>query len=489
MKKNSYKITTTIIFLTITSLALLACNSDEATPTPEPLVNFLDEATTLIEEQEYSQALVVLEQAAETHPQSPMPLIQVGQIYLQQQQIKPAEDAFNRALARDLQNPIATIGLAETYLRQGNLLRARSLWQDAVELDPDLPGAFTGLGRVHLVRLEFDKAAEAFREQLAHHPDDEAEWYLATLELPSDIAVAREHLGAISTDVSADLAARRDYVAAILEPFEADASQSEIAQAAGIAMVQIEAWPLAIHALQLAGQIDDQPDQEKAETLAFLGHALAQYNRPAIEIFQQAEEIDPTSALPAYFQGIYLRQKNALNVAEDYLQRAATLDPDNPAIYIELARVKTDQGNLTAAEEYYMIAVEVAPDDLAIQTLQAKFYADRAYRLETAGIPAAEALVEIDEDNAELYDLLGWMQFLVGDLDNSETNLRQAIEIDPELMSARYHLARFLEAQNQLTDAEQEYQLITERDATDTYRPLAWEGIYRIRDRLEGVGN
>ncbi|MCB9102441.1 MAG: tetratricopeptide repeat protein [Anaerolineales bacterium] len=476
-------------FLILVSLIFLACQTVESTPTPESLQNFLSQATTFIDQERYSEAVDVLEHAAEAHSESPIPLIPLGQLYLHQQRNNLAEDAFNRALARDLENPVATVGLAETYLSQGNSLKALSLWQKVSETDPDLPGVFSGLGRAYLARLEFDAAQDAFLEQLSHSQDAEAQWYLASLVMPTDMTKARAYLAAMPTDISDNLFARRDYLNAILEPFGSDAPQAAIAQAEGVALVQAELWPPAIHALQIASQAEDQTDKDKAKSLAFLGHALAQYGRPAIETFRQAEMLDPASALPTYFEGIYLRQKGALNVAEDTLQRAASLDPKNSGIYIELARVKTDQGSLADAETQYMAAVEAAPDDRLIQTLQVKFYADHTYRLNEAGIPAAEALVEADKENAEAYDLLGWMQFLAGDLDQAETNLRQAIELDPKLMSARYHLARYLESQGQLTEAEQTYRLITEKDLAGTYRSSAWEGVFRIQKQLNGSKN
>ncbi|MCB0168824.1 MAG: tetratricopeptide repeat protein [Anaerolineae bacterium] len=476
-------------FLILASLVFLACQTVESTPTPEPLQNFLSQATAFIHQEHYSEAVDVLEQAAEAHSESPIPLMQLGQLYLHRQQNNLAEDAFNRALARDLENPVATVGLAETYLNQGNSLKALSLWQKVSETAPDLLGVFTGLGRAYLARLEFDAAHDAFLEQLSHSPDAEAQWYLASLVMPTDITKARAYLAAMPPDISDNLVARRDYLNAILKLFGSDAPQAAIAQSEGIALVQAELWPLAIHALQIASQAENQTDQDKAKSLAFLGHALAQYGHPAIETFRQAEALDPASALPAYFQGIYLRQKGALNVAEDALQRAVLLDPKNPGIYVELARVKTDQGNLASAEAQYMAAVEAAPDDHQIQTLQVKFYADHSYRLNEAGIPAAEAFVEVDEDNSEAYDLLGWMQFLAGDLDQAETNLRQAIELDPKLMSARYHLARFLESQGRLTEAELAYRLVTENDLAGTYRSSAWEGVFRIQKQLNGSKN
>ncbi|HRV96092.1 MAG TPA: hypothetical protein P5526_28325, partial [Anaerolineae bacterium] len=70
--------------LILVSLTFCACKTVESTPTPEPLQNFLSQATTLIDEEHYSEAIDILEQAAKAHNESPIPLIQLGQIYLHQ---------------------------------------------------------------------------------------------------------------------------------------------------------------------------------------------------------------------------------------------------------------------------------------------------------------------------------------------------------------------------------------------------------------------
>jgi tetratricopeptide (TPR) repeat protein len=341
-------------------------------------------------------------------------------------------------------------------------------------LDPQLPGVFTGLGRSYLWRLDFEAAEAAFRQQQAHRPDPEAQWSLAVLTAPMDLAAAREMLSTLPAQAPPDLLARRDYLLTALAPFTATSAQAEIAQATGIALAQVQLWPLAVQALTIAReQATSQTAEEQAETLAFLAYALTYTGRPTLELFEEARTLDPTSALPLYFYGIYLRRQGALNAAEEALQQALQLDPENAAIYVELAQTEAQRGNLTLAEDYLSKAAIAARNDLNIQLLRVKFYALRGYRLEEAGIPAAEALITVDKDNAELYDLLGWMQFLRGDNDQAERSLRRALELDPNLTSARYHLARYLANQGDIAAAATEYQRVIDLDTSNIYRDQA----------------
>lgn len=450
-------------------------------PAQKPLSTFLSQAEILKAERRYGEAIIILEDAAQLHRDTPSPLIRIGQIYLIQHRWLLAEDAFNRALARDLDNALATAGLAEAVLNQGDTLQALSLWREAIESNPQLPGVFTGLGRTRVIRLEFDKAREAFLEQQAHQSDPEAQWFLATLEAPLNLSTANEYLLSISQEASTDVLARRDYLLTTLVPFTADSPQAEVAQATGIALVQVGLWPLAIHALKIAQANSEQLSQQtQAETLAFLGHALAQMGHPALDLLRQAQELDPDSALPLYFHGIYLRRQGALNAAESLFNQAIDLDPENAAFHIELAQTKTDQGDFEAAGQQYAMAASLAKDNLEIQLARVRFYANRGYQISETGIPAVEEIIETNENSAEAYDLLGWMQFLSGEPDKAEAALRRAIELDPNLVSARYHLARHLEANGQPAAAAVEYQHVIDWDTSAVYRDNALKDLLRL---------
>jgi tetratricopeptide (TPR) repeat protein len=408
-------------------------------------------------------------------------LLKIGQIYLAQQRWLLAEDAFNRALARDPDHAPALAGLAATFYHQDRLTEALKLWQEVAAVTPRLPGVWTGLGQTQLALFDFEAAQESFLEQQRRQPDPEAQWHLAALVAPTDLTQARAYLQAIPPppppQKGGGLLARRDYLLAALEPFKTESPPGEVAKAAGIALAQAQAWPLAVHALALA----DEQQPGDAETLAFLGYAQAQAGHPALELFEQARQADPTSGLPLYFEGLYLRQQGALKAAEALFHQAVTLDPDNAAFYAEVAETKAQKGELSTAEIWYQAAVQVSEDDLQFRLLQAQFYANWGYRMAEAGIPAVEAIIETDKNKAEAYDLLGWMQFLTGAPEEAEAVLRQALALNPNLISARYHLARQLEATGRVVEAATEYQRVVDWDTSGLFRDRALKDLQRLK--------
>jgi tetratricopeptide (TPR) repeat protein len=474
------------LLLLFFGLAAGGCQSGRAlTPTPEPLAAFWERAEPAISQRRYGDAVEILEQAASLYPADPAALLKIGQIYLSQQRWLLAEDAFNRALSRAGPSALARAGLAEALLNQGRAGEALDFWRQAAGLDPQVPGVFSGLGRTYLALFDVGAAEAAFSNQLEQRPDFAAHWYLAALQAPADLEAAREHLAAIpdpsesGESPPAALLSQRDYLRATLAPFSKQSPPAGVAKASGIALAQIGLWPLASHALEVA----TAQTPADAEALAFLAYARSQAGQPALALFDQAGQADPNSALPLYLRGIYLRQQGVLRAAEAILAQAGQLDPENAAIYVELARVAEQQGNLVEAEDYYRQAAELAPDELEFTMLLLRFYANRNYNTKAVAIPLAERLAAVYEDNAELYDLLGWMQFLAGDPTQGETALRQALTLDPSLISARYHLARYLEANGFLVEAGAEYQKVIDWETSGPFRDLALKDLQRLAVR------
>lgn len=452
---------------------------------------YRSQAQSYITERRYGEALLILEEGAQLHPEDVTLLINIGQIYLTQRRWLLAEDAFNRALARDLDNAEATAGLAEALLKQDRLTEALKFWQRAASIDPALPGVLTGLGRTYLALFDFEAARSAFVAQQAQSQDFEALWYLAALTAPRDVATAWDYLLAIPTpnvdgnsqaNVSTSLVARRDYLSATLAPFSKASPQGAVAKATGVALVQAELWPVAVYALEAALEQfpADLDPVATAETLAFLGHARAQAGKPALDLFSQARAAKPDSALPLYFEGLYLRQQGALLAAEDLFEQAIALDPENAAIYFELARLKEVQGDLATAEVWYLAAIEIAEDKRPFQRALLGFYMSRNYKMIEAGIPLVEDLLKTSQEEAELHDILGWMQFLSGAPDGGRAALQQAVALEPALVSARYHLARYYEANQQPASAQAEYQRVIDLDKTGFFRDQALKGVQRL---------
>ena len=129
---------TLLIFTCFAGLSCVPMPHPPRLPLPIVLANI----EPLIVERRYNEALTVLETTGQNYPDSSLPFIKMGQIYLRQQRWFLAEDAFNRALARDLGNPWALTGLAQTLFNQGRLTDSWQVWQTLVSTRPQFPGGY-----------------------------------------------------------------------------------------------------------------------------------------------------------------------------------------------------------------------------------------------------------------------------------------------------------------------------------------------------------
>lgn len=463
---------TLLIVLSLFSLSRLTApptNSTAPPPTVSSLVQQLVPVEIAIEERRYSDALTMLEALAIAHPDRSLPLLRVGQIYLVQHRWLMAEDAFNRALVRDFENPVALAGLAESLLQQGRVEPATTVWERAVAIAPSLS---TGLGRSHLSKLNFEAALAAFATQ----PDPHAVWYLAAMTAPTDIEAARNHLQSMDVTDEPSLAVKREYLRTTLAPFTATSPPADVAKTVGIAFVQAELWPLAINALTVA----HEADAHDGETLAFLAHARTQSGLPTFEMFAEAVKLAPTSPLVLSLHGQYLRQQGVFTVAVLRFAQVIKHDFENAAAYAEIAAIRVEQGRLNEAERWYQAAIDVADKKQPFKRMLAYFYLNHSYDVTDKGMPLVETLAKANPTQAEYHLMLGQMHFRVGQYDQAEALLEKAVELAPNRVEARYHLALILSIKGQTKDAALEYQRVVDWDTSSGLRERARVALQKL---------
>jgi Tfp pilus assembly protein PilF len=81
------------------------------------------------------------------------------------------------------------------------------------------------------------------------------------------------------------------------------------------------------------------------------------------------------------------------------------------------------------------------------------------------------------------------MYFLDGKADKAEEALRRALELDPQLVSARFHLARLLLLDGQESAAAAEYQQVVDEDLSGTLRDQALRALQEIEAGHDSASN
>ena len=195
-------------------------------------------------------------------------------------------------------------------------------------------------------------------------------------------------------------------------------------------------WALAGEAFSNALAI--RPDYTEAR--AYLGLSLDQAGADGFDDLARAAEEAPEAALPQELLGRHWRFNGDPAQALRAFERAAELAPDDPLIAVDLGTAYLASGDLISAKAAYLHATDLAPEDPFYWTVLAQFSVDHEIEVETLGLPAARRIVLLDPGQATALDLLGFCHYLLGNWNLAGRLLSRAIEADPSLAAAHYHL-------------------------------------------------
>lgn len=352
-------------------------------------------------------------------------------------QANQAIDLLQRAEALGQLSPEGQSALGDAYARSGEMELAVRYWELALSSGVSSPDIHT-----HLMN--------------AYHQlgdlEQEIEHRIALLELrPGDAQLAYRlglALAAVSPQASlAYLRMAQDLDPELVE--EVSPLQREISTArrvadlsytylvSGRALGHLQEWELAVEALERA--VGLRPDY--AEAWAYLGEARQHLGGDGLPELQRAYEIDPGSLAVNTFLALYWQRNKQYELALHYLENALAVDPNNPALHSEMARTYALTGDLRAAQELYEQAIELAPRDPRSWRALAEFTIAHQVQLRETGLPAASQAVALDPDDPASLDVLGQVQFLLGDKEKARSFLQQAIDADPAYAPAHLHLA------------------------------------------------
>jgi Tfp pilus assembly protein PilF len=214
------------------------------------------------------------------------------------------------------------------------------------------------------------------------------------------------------------------------------------------------------------------------EALAYLGYIdwLEGKELSAEERLDRFAHLRADSPLGYYFLGVLRRSQGRLKEAAAEFQRAIGIDPKSAPAYVEMGRTLVLQRDYNGAAAAFECAVEIDPDNVGYLLQAARFYLDHALRPDRA-LEIAERATHLAPDSAETLDMLGWGLWANGRTYDARYSLERAVETDPELASAHYHLAVLLEKTGDEQASAQEFQRAVEVDSSGNYAAEAEEAL------------
>jgi tetratricopeptide (TPR) repeat protein len=160
--------------------------------------------------------------------------------------------------------------------------------------------------------------------------------------------------------------------------------------------------------------------------------------------------------------GLDLFQKGEYQQARDAFQAAATLTPEDSALYYNLGQCHERMGDPANAERYYNECLGRDLNNAECRHALAMLMLRQNRRDEAARM--VQQWLAREPNRAAAYAEDGWLMFQSGDLPGAQARLQQALEFDPHDVRTLTELARVYEALNRPDRAIALYERVLEQN-------------------------
>jgi tetratricopeptide (TPR) repeat protein len=419
-------------------------------------------------------ALQAFTKAVEIDPTSASPRLALGMFYWTIAKWPEAEEALKKAVSLDPANAIAQRALANFYVSTHRPALAEEPLKRMVELTKTPQTALTLAD--YYTEVGNAAAARATLEPLTSQPVSriQASIRLATLDYQAgNHAAAYERLSAI-------LATDKSNLQALLVKGNLLLAEGKTDEALAVANTLVDSHPTATAGRFLLGQVQvarRQPDEAvaafeevlrlnpraTAAKLALAKLHLAQHRPDAsVGYAQEALNADPGNAEARLVLVRGLLTRGDVGGAEQELNRLMSKYPKSAAVQTQMGLVRGRKGDLAGARQNFQEALRLDPSSL--DALGGLITLDLTSRDFSHAKSLIDARLAEATPSAALLVLAARTYLAANDVARSEQLLRQAIERDPNYLTAYGALGQVYLRQNKLDAARAEFDAIAQRD-------------------------
>jgi len=384
---------------------------------------------------QFREALAELEQVRKEQPNWAPIYVQEGEAWLVQRDLPRALEAYRKAAELALNRGAVTLRMARSLLAHGYQNEAARELERAVTAAPQAPEPLLALADLYRDTARADKA-EALLRQAAKRLPREARF---PYQLGLLFSQQRGQEAVAQFRVAARLAPT--WPAPLMRLAEAYARQGEGRQALAAGE----------QAAKLLG--------ETAAASLFLGtlHEQLQDLAGAEAAYRKALERETTSLPAALRLAVMVERQGRLEEARTLLERMGKADPTSPLPPFLLAQLHQRAGREADAIAGYRSVLRLDPDNVLALNNLAWLLGKDGYHLEEA-LPLAERAYQKAPGSAVVADTLGWLASHQGDLERAATLIRQAVGMNPDDPTIRYHLGAVLAKAGKKVEAVKELQ-------------------------------
>lgn len=404
------------------------------------------------------KAVLDLQTAQHSNPDSPLIYFQLARAYILQGKQEEARGALADALKRDPNMVPAKMIEAELDMHSGQAERAIDELAKVVDQKPNSLAPYLLLSNAQLATGHLDEAEQGLSKLMER-----------ITEQPSRAAVLRT-LGWVKFQ-------RKDYKHAITlasQSLDNEKHSMETLYLLGLSYAAEGETDKGLAAI--SSYLQQNADWELGyEALGILGLKLG---KPDIaqQSFQRAVELAPESDSAALgLAEAYMAQKK-LGLAHQTYVALTQRRPGLAAAHTELGQLDDMQGDWNGAMAEYEKAIQAYPENPVAKNNLAYLYVQHGHSLDVALKLAQEAKEAAPED-PKITDTLAWIYIQKGTYDAAVQFLKTCVEKEPKSPTYKYHLGVAYYKSGHMAEAKKELQLALQsssfNDAADAKKLLA----------------
>ncbi len=347
----------------------------------------------------YETAISAYKRALEIRPSAPEALNNLAVVYYEAHKYVEAFDVSSKIWKDHSELPSAALICGLAAVQCNRPADAKAPLQALLSSDPSNRDALLGLASAHVALKELPEAVEVYQRGISRSVKDAQAWY--------GLAICYERMAEGASRRLSQMPGGAAYSKRLL---------GDYLQSAGDTKLAAEAF----------GQSASIPAASAAAEQQYeVARDLAEKSRNA---FEQFISLAPDSWQAAVFLGDVERQHGKLAQALAYYQKAADLQPGNPAATLGLGTVYWEMGDLDRATSFLNATLKAIP-----QSPQALFeLANIAVRKhqDKEAIPLLKRYLALQPDALAAHADLGRAYLHSGQYAEACNELKKAAEVD-----------------------------------------------------------
>ncbi|MBM9519802.1 tetratricopeptide repeat protein [Desulforhopalus vacuolatus] len=456
----------------------------------------------MIEMERYDDADKWLTSRLEKAPDNRDWLELQGTVALEQNDPEKAAENFRRVLHIDPDDEQITSNLAVLYARLGELNRAELLLQSFVKKKRDAIAPRITLARILVEQKRFtdaakqydiilkqkwsntiafelaslyrisskdDKAEAVFKQMLKHDSQDErAGINLARLYIDqqkyADAEQELDRLRRFSNNTSAIdyfraslylKQKRNEEAEKLLESLLETPRHNDAAWFLGLLQYQEKKKEEALATLKKVGS-DSENFEESVYLQTRIYEELKEFNKAARNLKEYIADHEHSSPLFYTLISSLLQSQGKMREAKEYLEEGRKLYPDSVRLLYETGLLYKQQGIEAQAISSMEKILELDPDNAEALNFVGYSWADQGIKLDKAFEYVTRAN-ELKPKNGFILDSLGWVLYKQGKLRKAADFLSRALHITPDNWLIMEHLGDVYNALQRPRDARKYY--------------------------------